>query len=177
MAENTTRRFPDLDPLTAALTAGAQDAAESRALDPLIGDWRVTTAWEPAVGKGVRRSEGRVENRWILDGRVLESNQFDRDASHTTKLLLAFDPSVGDYTGYCVHVLSSYFVLERGTFDPTTSTLALDAHEPKRDRSGTVHYRRSIRIDSPTLYTVAISYPGVPEGTYGPMSLTHERLA
>ena len=175
MAEPTRTR--DLDPLTASLTAGAQDAPESRVLDALVGRWRVTTEWEPAVGKGIRRSEGRVENRWILDGRVLESDSYDEQGTLTTKLLLAFDPIVRDYAGYCVNVLSSFFVLERGTYDPGTATLALDAHEPKRNRSGeTVHYRRSIGIGAPPGYTMAISYPGVPEGTYGPMRLRHERI-
>ena len=166
----------DDDPFLAALTSGAQSRPESRVLDPLLGDWRADTDWDPRGDGQIRRSQGRVENRWILDGRVLESCSFDEQGDLTTRFLLAYDPTVDDYVGFCVHVLSSSFVLERGAYDATTSTLALDAHEPLRNRSDTVHYRRSITFGSDG-YTTAITYPGVPDGTYGPMVVRHGPIA
>lgn len=176
-ADRPERRDIDPDSLFAALTAGAADRPESRVLDALVGDWRVTTRWEPIVGHGVREHLAESHNRWILAGRVLECRTFDPEGRETTRLYLAFDPSVGDYTAFSPTVLSTFFVLERGTWDETSRSLAVEAVEPIAREPFSVRYRRTIEVMSPDLYRTSITYPGSPEGRYGPLTATFERLA
>lgn len=167
----------DPDALLAALTAGAADRPESRVLDPLVGDWRVTTRWEPIVGHGVRVSESQSRNRWILRGRVLECRMTDPDGEETQRLLVAFDPSVGDYAAFSATVLSTFFLVERGHYDPASRSLAVEGIEPIKVDPFSVRYRRTIEMVSPDLYRTSISYPGAPDGRYGPLAASFERLA
>jgi hypothetical protein len=165
------------DSLFAALTAGAADRPESRVLDGLVGDWRVTTRWEPIVGHGVQEHRSESRNRWILRGRVLECRNTDPAGEETARLQLAFDPSVGDYAAFSTTVLSTFFIVERGGYDPATRSLAVDGIEPIRREPFSVRYRRTIEFVSDDLHRSTISYPGAPAGRYGPLSATFERLA
>jgi hypothetical protein len=142
-----------------------------------VGDWRVTTWWEPIVGHGVREIPSESRNRWILRGRVLECRNLDPSGEETARLLLAFDPSVDDYVAFSTTVFSTFFAVERGTYDPTTRSLAVEAVEPIRIEPFSVRYRRTIEFVSPDLHRSTISYPGAPEGRYGPMTASFERLA
>ena len=159
-----------------ALTAGAQDMAESRVLDRLVGSWRTRTEWEPIVGRGVRLLEGSAENAWVFGGRVVESKVFDAAGTETGKVLFAFDPKIGDYTAYTVTLLSSFFVLERGHHDPQRDRLVLDAIEPVAPGVPGIRFQREIRFVDDDRYTVTIGYPDVPPGTYGPMSVAYQRM-
>jgi len=159
----------------AALTKGAADRPESRVLDALVGDWQVRATWEPIPGGGVQDIEATTHTEWILGGRVLESRSTNPDGIETTRVLFAFDPIVGDYTAYSVTMLSTYFVLERGRHDPEARTLVFDACEPVPDGPA-IAYRRNIHLLGDDRYDMFVSYPGVPEGTYGAMFIHHERI-
>jgi hypothetical protein len=165
------------DSLIAALKKAGADRPESRVLDPLVGRWRSDTAWEPVPGKGVRHMEGTVEVGWIIDGRGLEMRSFDPEGSEGARVLLAFDPSGGDYVAFSVTVLSSFFTLERGTYDADGRRLVLDGQEPAPNLGKIIDYRRTITLVDDDTFTVEISYPGVPPGTYGPMLVTNRRQA
>jgi hypothetical protein len=165
------------DALLAALTAGAADRPESRVLDELVGDWRVTTEWKPVANGDVHRLGGRMETRWIVDGRVQESRSFDDDGEEIAKVLCAFDPTMGDYVAFSVTVMSTCFVLERGHHDPVRRALVLEGIEPVPGNRPSVRFRRTVQLDGVDAYTVAISYPDAPPGTYGPMVSRHERIA
>lgn len=162
--------------MLAAITSGAQDLPESRLLDRLVGTWRSRTEWEPIVGHGVRHLEGSVEARWVFGGRVVEARSFNAEGVATGMVLFAFDPIIGDYTAYSVTALSSFFVVERGGYDPVTNTLVLEAVEPVRGGGPGVRFQRIIGFRGEGTYTTEVTYPDVPEGTYGPMSITYERL-
>jgi hypothetical protein len=164
------------DSMFDAITAGAQDRPEARVLDRLVGTWRTKTAWEPIVGHGVRHLEGRTETVPIYGGRMLRSRTFDPDGEATGDLILAYDGLVGDYIGFAFNSLSTFFVVERGTYDPELDRFELDALEPRRDGGPSVRFRRTIQFDGDAAYTASISYPDVPPGTYGPMAITHERI-
>ena len=125
------------------------DRPESRVLDGLLGDWRVTTEWKPIADGAVHRLRA-METRWIVDGRVQESRSFDDDGQEIAKVLCAFDPTVGDYVAFSVTVMSTCFVLERGRHDPVGRTLVLEGVEPVpggRPRSGT---RRTVQFGGVT---------------------------
>ena len=164
-----------LDTVLARLTAGAEDSAQSRLLDPLIGDWQTESVWEPFVGHGLRRSKQRTENRWILGGRTLESRTFDDAGEEQLRLLLSFDPSSAYYAAYAVHTLSTFFTLERGTWNDETRSLVLDGSEPVPGGRPPIRYQRSIHVLSDDEHAVSIGYPDVAPGTYGPMFTTHHR--
>jgi hypothetical protein len=166
----------DADALLAALTAGAQDLPASRVLDVLAGTWRVEVEWEPIVGRGLRRSVLRAETGWIFGGRVLESRHLSADGIEQSRLTLAFDPTVGDYVGFAIHLLSSCFVLERGHHDEVESAIVLDAWEPVPGGRPPVHYRRTTHLLDADHHVVGITYPDDPPGRYGPMHLAFERL-
>ena len=168
--------------LFAALTAGAADRPESRVLDSVIGRWRTTTLWEPIPGAGVQQSHGRFEAEWVFGGRVVEARSFDAAGVESARLLMAFDPTIGDYAAFTVHALSTFFEIERGAYDAGAGTLAFDAIEPvPGDRPG-IHFRRTFHfqdpdtIDDPDTFRVVITYPDVPPGTYGGMYTTHHRV-
>lgn len=165
------------DAMLAALTAGAGDRPESRVLDSLVGDWRATTEWEPIVGHGVRRSQSRVETRWIFGNRLVESRTFTAEGIESAKLLCAFDPTVGDYVAFAVNTFSTSFTLERGDHDPAARTLTLDGWEPVPDGRPSVRYRRTFELAGPDRHTSSITYPDVPPGTFGPMFISYARMA
>ena len=172
----------EVDPATtesmfAALTAGAQDRAESRALDALVGRWASRTEWEPIVGHGVRVIHGRTETDWVYEGRVLRSRTFDEGGAETGTLVLAYDALVGDYIGFAFNVLSTFFVVERGAYRPDSRSWELEAIEPRHDGKPGVRYRRTLQIVGDDRFTARISYPDVPPGTYGPMFITLDRMA
>jgi hypothetical protein len=164
-----------VDALVGALTRGGEDRIESRRLDALTGRWAAVTEWEPVVGRGVRRSESTVHVAWILAGRALEMRSIDPDGVEISRLLVAFDPSRGDYAAFAASVLSSHFEVERGHFDEDLGALVLHGEELGPDHDPLIRYRRTVRIVDDDTFTIAISYPDVPPGTYGPMSITHTR--
>jgi hypothetical protein len=165
-----------LDTWVAALTRGGQDRAESRRLDPFVGRWAATTEWEPVPGRGVRTSQATVGVGWVLGGRLMEMRSFDPDGGELSRLLVAFDPSRGDYAGFTATVLSTHFEVERGHFDDERRALVLDGEEPGPPRDPLIHYRRTMQLDGDDRFVVDISYPDVPPGTYGPMRITHDRV-
>jgi hypothetical protein len=178
MTSSSGRREPSsTDSFLAALTAGAADRPESRVLDDLVGDWRVTTEWKPIADGAVHHLSARTETQWIVDGRVQESRSFDDDGREIAKVLCAFDPTVGDYVAFSVTVMSTCFVLERGHHDPVGRTLVLEGVEPVPGGRPAVRYRRTVQFGGVDEYTVAISYPDAPPGTYGPMVSRHQRIA
>ena len=176
MATSSDQRDPgSADELFTMLTAGAADAAESRVLDALVGEWRVTTAWEQIAGAGVRHFDGRSVNGWIFGGRVLELRGFDVDGTENAKLLCAFDPTIGDYVAFGVNALSTCFVLERGQLDDGGRALVFDGVEPLPGGQPGVRFQRTFRFDGDDCHTTSITYPEVPPGTYGSMVATNER--
>jgi hypothetical protein len=164
------------DRFLAALTAGAKDRPESRILDRLVGDWQARTEWEPLVGRGVRITTARAQGRWVFDGRVVDLHTIGDDGGEVSRLTCAFDPTVGDYMALSVHVLSTYFAMERGHYDPVADTLVFDGMEPVRNGRPDVHVRRTFRFETPDHFTVDIGYPDVPIGTYGPMRVIYDRV-
>ncbi len=167
-----------MDQLVDALTRGGADLPQSRVLDRLVGRWRTVTEWEPIVGQGVRRSEGAMAAGWILGGRALELTSTDPDRGEAVaRVLLAFDPSGADYVAFSVTVFSTFFEIERGLYDADSSVLWLDGNEPSPSVGKVIAYRRTFRFLDPDTFTVDISYPGVPSGTYGPMLVTYRRDA
>ena len=164
-----------VDDLVGALTRGGADRIESRRLDTLTGRWSAVTEWEPVVGRGVRRSESTVEVAWILARRVLEARSIDPDGVEISRFLVAFDPSRGDYAAFAASVLSSHFEVERGQFDEDVGALVLHGEERGPVHDPLIRYRRTVRIVDDDTFTIDISYPDVPPGTYGPMLITHTR--
>lgn len=174
--QSTDRDEAAVERLFDALTAGAQDRPESRALDPLVGRWRTRTEWEPIVGQGVRQIEGRSQAAWTYGGRVLVARNFDANLAEIGSVVLAFDGLVGDYIAFAFNQLSTFFAVERGPYLPDTRTFELDAIEPRRDGGPGVRFRRSVHLVDDDTYTIQVSYPDVPPGTYGPMHVTYERI-
>ncbi len=165
-----------LDAWVDALTRGGHDRPETARLDPLVGRWVAVTEWEPVPGRGVRVSESTVEVGWVLGGRLLEQRSFDADGVELSRLLIAFDPSRGDYAAFTATVLSSHFEVERGWFDDERRALVLDGEEPGPASDPRIHFRRTVRIIDDDTFVVDISYPDVPPGTYGPMRVSHRRV-
>jgi len=165
-----------LDAWVDVLTRGGQDRPESRHLDLLVGRWTARTEWEPVVGRGVRTSDSTVEVRWVLGGRLLEATSYDPDGVELSRLLVAFDPSRDDFAAFGPSVLSSHFEVERGRFDEDRRALVLDGEEPGPPSDPMIHYRRTVQILDDDTFVIDISYPDVPDGTYGPMRITHRRL-
>lgn len=164
------------DALFATLTAGAKDHPASRVLDALVGDWHLDVEWEPIVGHGLRRSEGRCETRWTFDDRVLESRHLLPDGVETSRHTYAYDPTVGDYVAFAVHVLSTSFVLERGHFDAPERNLVLEGWEPVPGGRPSVHFRRTIHLEDGDHLAMGITYPDDPPGRYGPMHVAYRRI-
>lgn len=165
----------EVDQLVDALTRDGVDDPENRILDRLVGRWHTFTEWEPVVGRGIRRSEGEMEAGWILRGRSLELTSRDTEREEVARVMLAFDPSASDYVAFSATVLSSFFGIERGHYDPAMSALWLDGSEPAPAISKVIAYRRTFRFLDPDTFTVDISYPGAPPNTYGPMLITNRR--
>lgn len=180
-SEQAEPEAPGTDPAddrwVAALTAGARERPESRVLDRLVGDWRALTEWEPLPGRGVRTSTTRAEGRWVFDGRAVDLRTIGDDGGELARLTCAFDPTVGDYVALSLHVLSTWFDLERGHFDQAADALVLDVVEPVPGGRPPVHVRRTIGFEGPDRFRVTIGYPAVPLGTYGPMRVTYDRIA
>ena len=165
-----------LDAWVDALTRGGHDRPESARLDPLVGRWAAVTEWEPVPGRGVRTSESAVEVAWVLGGRLLELRSFDLDGGEISRLLVAFDPSRGDYAAFTATVLSSHFEIERGWFDEARGALVLDGEEPGPSHDPLIHFRRTVQLLGDEAFVMDISYPDVPPGTYGPMRVSHRRV-
>jgi hypothetical protein len=156
--------------LFAALPAGAAARPESRVLDSVIGRWRTTTLWEPIPGAGVQQSHGRrgrvgVRRPWWRHGPR-------RRGVESARLLMAFDPTIGDYAAFTVHALSTFFEIERARTTPAPAPWRSTHRAGAGDRPG-IHFRRTFHfqdpdtIDDPNTFRVVITYPDVPPGTYG----------
>lgn len=129
-----------------------------------IGRWRTTTLWEPIPGAGVQQSHGRFEAEWVFGGRVVEARSFDATGVESARLLMAFDPTIGDYAAFTVHALSTFFEIERGRVRRHgAGTLAFDS-----DRAGaggptqitfrrTFHFQDPDTIDDPDTFRVVIT--------------------
>jgi hypothetical protein len=166
-----------VDALFDALTAGAEERPESRVLDALVGRWRTRTEWEPIVGQGVRHIEGITESAWIYDGRVLHARSTDAAGVEVGAVLFAYDGLHGDYVAFAFNRLSTFFAVERGRYLPESRSFELEVIEPRRDGGPGVRVRRTIRLIDVDRYTTEVSYPDVAPGTFGPMFVTHERIA
>ena len=161
-------------PLLARMAAETAARPEHRELDRLVGRWEVRTQWEVVGGGGWQRHHGSAENRWILAGRVLESRSCDHHGAEVSRCYLAFDPSAGDYIAFSASVLSTYFVLERGTFDPLGPALVLEGSEPVPSM-GQIRFRRTITFVDDERYALAVTYPDHPDGPFGRMFVEHRR--
>ena len=157
------------------LVAATGERPEHRELDRLVGDWDQAVQWQLRAGGPWLRQQGRARNRWILDGRVLESCSFDVEGAETSRTLLAFDPSVGDYVAFTVSILSLTYGLDRGPFDPLGPALVLEGHEVIPNRPTSLRYHRTLTFVGDDDYTLGITYPDHPDGAFGGMFIEHHR--
>lgn len=163
------------NPFLARLVADAEARPEHRVLDALVGRWEHRTQWELISGRGWQHHRGTTENRWALRGRAIESRTSDHDGSEASRCYLAFDPSNDDFVAFSVSILSTFFVLERGSYDELGPALVLEGTEPVPGR-GQVRFRRTITFLGPDRYAVGITYPDHPDGPFGRMFIEHRRI-
>lgn len=162
-------------PLLARLVADAAARPEHRVLDALVGRWEHRVEWELVHGQGWQRHRGTTENRWSFGDRVLESTTLDHDGSVAARCSYAFDPGAGDYVAFSLSVLSTFYALERGTFDDLGPALVFEAHEPVPGRDP-IRFRRTVTFLGPDRYAMGITYPDHPDGPFGRMFIEHRRV-
>ena len=148
---------------------------EHRELDRLVGTWDVRSQWQVTAGDGWHHGQGTAENRWILGGRVLESTNRGPDGAESSRTFFAFDCTAGDYVAFSLTVLSTFYVLERGPFDPLGPALVFEGSEALPGMDGAIRFHRTLTFVDPSQYTLGITYPDHPEGTFGGMFIEHHR--
>lgn len=158
------------------LVAAAGERPEHRVLDVLVGEWDLRVQWQVRAGDSWLHQRSRATNAWILGGRVLESRTFDLDGNETARTHLAFDPSVGDYVGITMSILSLTYGLERGTFDQLGPALVLEGHETIPTLPVPLRYHRTITFLGDDEHTLGITYPDHPDGIFGGMFIEHRRI-
>jgi hypothetical protein len=162
-------------PLLATMLTETAARPEHRELDRLVGTWDVRTRWQVVGGQPWQHLRGSVENRWILAGRVLESRSSDGDGTEAARVYYAFDPSAGDYVAISLTILSTFFVLERGTFDPLGPSIVFEGSEELPGIATPIRFHRTVTFVSDDEHTVGITYPDHLDGTFGGMFIEHQR--
>lgn len=130
-------------------------------LDRLAGSWDVDGWWtirtdRPAVALG-----GRVENRWILFGRFLESETYPRaDATApSSKVIYGFDPRDENYFAFAINALTRHYDIEHGDHDAAADALLLRGTEIVLPSRREIGFLRTIRFVGPDEIRLSISYP------------------
>lgn len=162
-------------PLLAKLLAETAARPEHRELDRLVGTWAVRTQWQVVAGQPWQEHRGRTENRWILGGRVLESRSWDATDAEAARVYYAFDPSANDFVAISLTILSTFFVLERGTFDPLGPAIVFEGVEELPGLAVPIRFHRTVTFVSDDEHTIGITYPDHLDGTFGGMFIEHQR--
>lgn len=146
----------------------------------LEGVWAQTGLWQIRTDRPAVPLGGRVENRWILFGRFLESDTFPTVDATTpsSKVIYGYDPREEDYFAFAVSALNRHYDIEHGPYDAATDALLLRGSEIVLPGRREIRFLRTIAFTGPDTAEVSISYPEEEDReNFGGLTATWTRMA
>jgi hypothetical protein len=88
-----------------------------KVLEPLIGEWDVTSKWWPGPGAPAEESEGSTKVEWILDGRYMMETYSGMmgEIPFTGIGIMGYDNYAEEYNSLWIDSYSTMFFLQTGT--------------------------------------------------------------
>ncbi len=132
-----------------------------RLLDRMVGVWDLDGSWRIRTDRPPVAVAGRIENRWILFGRFLESETYPTDAATlpSSKVIYGYDPRAEDYFAFAVNALTRHYDIEHGHHDEAADALLLRGVEVVLPSRREIRYLRTLTFVGVDEIHTTITYP------------------
>ena len=157
-------------PSSAAPTAGVDEdivrymavsrpGAEHRWLEPLVGSWAIDLRWQ-GPGGAETRVAGTSENRWILDGRFLQSDSTAGEGPSRidATTIYGFDNRQKKFFALGLHNLATYILELSGSYDPASHSFLLSGKERDELTGGVLVYRELLKVEGPDRHVLRVYF-------------------
>lgn len=126
-------------------------------LGALVGTWDQKAVLNMGPGTDPVEMTGKVENRWILGKRFVESTTTGlfMGAPMESRMTYGFDsrPGFGDYFMLGIDTMGTYYIAPRGSYDAATNTFTYTGKDLDPMSGQVMAYRFVVTIESDDKYS------------------------
>ena len=131
---------------------------EHKLLAGMTGKWDKDIKFWPAPGAAPMSMKGACDNKLILGGRFLKSEDIGTGSPIETLQIMGFDRRVGKYTFVGYDNFGTYYVTAQGAFDKDKNLLALQGEEQDPGQNRSQKYDIVFHFVSPTKYVSEVVF-------------------